>query len=85
VQAGAPKTNPVGHIATTRLASIGSGRKVVLFTAKPTRPELRKLAELAEAGKLRPVIERQHHLGELAQALACVGQGHTRGKVVVTV
>jgi NADPH:quinone reductase-like Zn-dependent oxidoreductase len=85
VQAGAPKTNPVGHIAATRLASIGSGRKVALFVAKTTRVELRGLAELAEAGKLRPVIEQRHQLAELPDALAYVGEGHTRGKVVVTI
>lgn len=84
VQAGAPKNNPIGHIAATRLASIGSGRKVVLFVAKPTRTELRLLAELAESGKLRPVIEQRHHLADLPQALAYVGEGHTRGKIVVT-
>jgi NADPH:quinone reductase-like Zn-dependent oxidoreductase len=85
VQAGAPKTNPVVHIATTRLASIGGGHKVVIFTAKPTRGDLHVLAEFAETGKLRPVIERRHQLAELPQALAYVGEGHTRGKVVVTV
>jgi NADPH:quinone reductase-like Zn-dependent oxidoreductase len=85
VQAGAPKTNPVGHIAATRLASIGSGHKVALFTAKPTRAELCGLAELAETGKLRPVIEQRHQLAELPEALAYVGEGHTRGKVVVTI
>ena len=85
VQAGAPREHPVGHIAATRLASIGSGRKVVLFVAKATRAELRLLAELAQTGKLRPVIEQRHLLGELPEALAYVGQGHSRGKVVVTV
>ena len=85
VQAGAPKANPVGHIAATRLASIGSGHKVALFTAKPTRAELRELAELAKTGKLPPVIERRHPLAELPEALAYVGEGHTRGKVVVTI
>jgi NADPH:quinone reductase-like Zn-dependent oxidoreductase len=81
----APKNNPVGHIAKTRLASIGSGHKVVNFVAKPTRADLRALAELADTGKLRPVIERRNHLTELPQALAYVGGGHTRAKVVVSV
>jgi NADPH:quinone reductase-like Zn-dependent oxidoreductase len=85
VQAGAPKDNPVGHIAKARLASIGSGHKIVNFVAKPTRADLRSLAELAETGRLRPVIESHHHLTELPQALAYVGEGHTRAKVVVSV
>jgi NADPH:quinone reductase-like Zn-dependent oxidoreductase len=85
VQAGAPTTNPVRHIAATRLASTGSGHNVVNFVAKPTRADLRELAELAETGKLRPVIERRHQLTELPQALAYVGQGHTRAKTVITI
>jgi NADPH:quinone reductase-like Zn-dependent oxidoreductase len=85
VQAGAPKDNPVGHIAATQLASIGSGHKIVNFIAKPTRADLKVLAEFAETGKLRPVIERQHDLAELPEALAYVGEGHPRAKVVVTI
>jgi NADPH:quinone reductase-like Zn-dependent oxidoreductase len=85
VQAGAPKENPVGHIVSIRLASIGSGRRIANFVASPSRDDLRALAELAEAGKLGPVIERRHAFAELPEALAYVGEGHTRGKVVVTV
>lgn len=85
VQAGAPKAHPVGHIAATRLASIGSGRRVVLFVANATRADLRALAELAETGKVRPTIERCHQFAQLPGALRDVGEGHTRGKVVVTI
>jgi NADPH:quinone reductase-like Zn-dependent oxidoreductase len=85
VQAGAPKENPLGHIVATRLTAIGSGRRVVNFVATPAREDLRALAELAEAGKVRPAIEQRHDLTQLPAALAYVGEGHTRGKVVVTV
>jgi NADPH:quinone reductase-like Zn-dependent oxidoreductase len=85
VQAGASKENPVGHIIATRIAAIGGGRRIANFVAKPNRDDLRALAELAEAGKLRPVVERRHAFVELPEALAYVGEGHTRGKVTVTV
>ncbi|MDH3518216.1 MAG: zinc-binding dehydrogenase, partial [Acidimicrobiia bacterium] len=38
-----------------------------------------------EAGKVTPVIDRQYPLGEAADAFAYVGEGHARGKVVVTI
>ena len=84
VQAGAPKENPVAHIAATRLASIGSGRKVVNFVARATRANLRALAELVETGAVAPVVEQRVAFEDLPQALAYVGAGHARGKVVVT-
>jgi NADPH:quinone reductase-like Zn-dependent oxidoreductase len=85
VQAGAPKENPVGHIVAIRLAAIGGGRRIANFVAAPSRDDLRALAELAVAGTLRPVVERRYAFGELREALAYVGEGHTRGKVVVAV
>jgi NADPH:quinone reductase-like Zn-dependent oxidoreductase len=43
------------------------------------------LTELIEAGKVTPVIDRTYSLSQAAEALAYYGQGHTRGKVVITV
>jgi NADPH:quinone reductase-like Zn-dependent oxidoreductase len=43
------------------------------------------LTELIEAGKLKPVVDRQYPLSEAAQALGYYAGGHARGKVVLTV
>ncbi len=40
---------------------------------------------LIEAGKLTPVVGRTYPLGDTAEGLRHVEQGHARGKVVVTV
>lgn len=43
------------------------------------------LRELIEAGKVKPVVERRYALSEIADAVRYIGEGHARGKVVVTV
>jgi NADPH:quinone reductase-like Zn-dependent oxidoreductase len=41
--------------------------------------------ELLEAGKVVPVIDRRYPLNEVAEAFRYFGEGHVRGKVVITV
>jgi NADPH:quinone reductase-like Zn-dependent oxidoreductase len=43
------------------------------------------LKELLEAGKVVPVIDRCYRLGEVADAIRYLVEGHARGKVVITV
>ena len=43
------------------------------------------LQELLEAGKVRSVIDRRYELSQTADALRYLGEGHARGKVVITV
>ena len=42
------------------------------------------MAELVEAGSLRPVIDRTYPLADTAAGLDYVEAGHARGKVVIT-
>jgi NADPH:quinone reductase-like Zn-dependent oxidoreductase len=55
------------------------------FIASSKQQNLVVLKELIEAGKIRPVIDRTYALSETPQAIGYVGQGHARGKVVITV
>jgi NADPH:quinone reductase-like Zn-dependent oxidoreductase len=75
---------PMGRILGASLRSIGSRRPLrpLAATAKPD--VLAKLIALAEAGSLRPVIERTFSFDAAPAALAHVAAGHTVGKVVVT-
>ena len=58
---------------------------LVPFLAHVTHDDLLVLKELAEAGKLRPVIDRQYPLTEAAEAVRYVGTGQARAKVVIDV
>jgi NADPH:quinone reductase-like Zn-dependent oxidoreductase len=62
-----------------------ASQKVVFFVAKFNREDFLVLRELLEAGKVSPVIDRQDELAELPAALSCLGEGHARAKVVITV
>jgi NADPH:quinone reductase-like Zn-dependent oxidoreductase len=50
----------------------------------PNQADLIALTELIESGKLTPVIERTYPLTEVPQAIRHMQQGHTRGKLVIT-
>jgi NADPH:quinone reductase-like Zn-dependent oxidoreductase len=86
---GAPKGSrllgPLGHIARMRLAAWRSSQKAVLFIAKLTPEDLTALGELLEAGTVSPVIDRRYELGDAADAYRYLGEGHAKGKIVVTV
>ena len=67
------------------LMSINGEKKMGGVSAKSNQKDLVFLKELFEAGKLVPVIDRRYPLSETAQALRYLGEGHARGKVVITV
>jgi NADPH:quinone reductase-like Zn-dependent oxidoreductase len=89
VLVGAPKggrlLGPLGHIAKVGLASLRASQQAVFFISKSTPDDLATLRELLEAGTVMPVVERTYPLREAAHALRYLGQGHARGKLVVTV
>ena len=86
---GAPKGNrligPLSHIVKVRLAALRSSQKVVFFIAKFNKADMAVLRELLEAGKVTPVMDGRYELSEIADALRYMGEGHCRGKVVITV
>jgi NADPH:quinone reductase-like Zn-dependent oxidoreductase len=86
---GGPKRNrllgPVSHVIKIRLASLRSSEKVAFFIAKFSRTDFELLREMLESGAVKPVIDRQYELSEIADALRYLGEGHAHGKVVVTV
>jgi NADPH:quinone reductase-like Zn-dependent oxidoreductase len=61
------------------------GQRLRMLASKPRQDDLMVLAELIEAGKLTPIIGRTYPLGEVPEAIRQLEQGHTRGKLVITV
>lgn len=55
------------------------------FISSNNKADLQFLKELLEAGKITPVIDKTYPLSETPEALAYVGAGHARAKVVITV
>lgn len=55
------------------------------FVSAADHTSLTHLAQLAESGAVRPVVDRTYPLSETPAALAHIATGHARGKVVVTV
>jgi len=63
--------------------SFGS-KKVVCLLYKPNK-DLTFMKELFETGKVVPVIDRSYPLSEVGEAIRHLGEGHVKGKVVITV
>jgi NADPH:quinone reductase-like Zn-dependent oxidoreductase len=85
---GGPKgrvLGPLGHIARVKLAAVRSSRKVVFCISKPTKDDLLTLRDLIEAGKVKAFVDRTFPLEQASDALRYQGEGHPRGKVVVTI
>jgi NADPH:quinone reductase-like Zn-dependent oxidoreductase len=60
-------------------------QKPVTFIAKHSNEDLVALKKLIEAGKVTPVIDRRFPLRDVPEAVRYLGEGHPRGKVVITV
>jgi len=65
--------------------SMTGTKKMGAMLVRPNQKDLVLMKELLEAGKVVPVIDRRYPLSEVAEALRYYGQGHSRGKVVITV
>ncbi len=61
------------------------GKKMGGVSATMKNQDLMSIKELLEAGKIMPVIDRCYPLSEAAEALRYLGEGHARGKVVISV
>ena len=61
------------------------GKNIRLLVVQPNPKDLVFITELCEAGKVVPMIDRRYPLREVPEALRYLGEGHAKGKVVITV
>jgi NADPH:quinone reductase-like Zn-dependent oxidoreductase len=61
------------------------GQSFAIFPAHANQTDLMYIKELVEAGKIKPIIDRRYLLKETPDAMRYIGEGHARGKIVITV
>jgi NADPH:quinone reductase-like Zn-dependent oxidoreductase len=60
------------------------GKRMGSMLVEPNR-DLDLMSDLIDAGRVQPVIDRCYPLRQTAEAVRYYGEGHARGKVVITV
>ena len=76
---------PLPHLGGTILKSMGRSQTVKFFVANINKDDLAYFAELLAAGQVRSVIEKTYSLPEAPAALAHLGEGHARAKIVIAI
>lgn len=72
------------RLITGRFLSWFVSQRFSVFGAKLSKDDLAIMADLMQAGKVTPVIDRCYGLSEVPEAIRYLEQGHARGKVVIT-
>jgi NADPH:quinone reductase-like Zn-dependent oxidoreductase len=75
----------IGRMAAAAVSGPFVSQALVMRVAKLNQTDLLALTELIGAGKVKPVIDRTFAFGETPAAVRYCEEGHTRGKVVITV
>ena len=74
----------LGYFLKAMMVGLFVSRQGRPFVSMPDTEDLATLKELAEAGKITPVIDRTYPLSETAEAVGHVGEGHAQGKTIIT-
>ena len=83
--AGNSKTSTLKEKSKRTLTEGGKYLSIDNGVPKTPKSAFLKLRELAESGKLKPVIDKVFPLEKMAEAHDYVERGHKRGNVIVTV
>ena len=86
---GAPKGNnrvigPLAHVIKVWVASLRASQHIVFFIAKFKREDFLLLNQMFERGQVKPIVEKTYRLEKISDAMAHLGTGHARAKIVVT-
>jgi len=75
---------PVPYLARAKLAFVVGGQSMGFFITRPGGDDLEVMGELIESGAISPVIEAVYPLEKAPEALRYLGEGHARGKLVIS-
>jgi NADPH:quinone reductase-like Zn-dependent oxidoreductase len=76
---------PLPHLGATLVSGLVRSQKVKFFVAKINNEDLQLMADLMASGEVKPVVDRSYALDRVPEALDYLGEGHARGKIVITV
>jgi NADPH:quinone reductase-like Zn-dependent oxidoreductase len=62
-----------------------TGKDIRVLGVQRSQHDLLAIAELCATDTIVPVIDRRYPLSEVPEALRYLGEGHAKGKVVITV
>jgi NADPH:quinone reductase-like Zn-dependent oxidoreductase len=86
---GGPSDNawlgPLTGLLKAAVISPFVSQKMIFMLAQANKEDLDILRDMMQTGKLTPVIDKRYKLGETAEAIGYLEQGHARGKVIVIV
>ncbi|MEZ5497937.1 MAG: NAD(P)-dependent alcohol dehydrogenase [Steroidobacteraceae bacterium] len=89
VMIGGPKSNhwigPMARAAGAGLLGLISSQGFGFMLARLEPNDLEMLAQMAEQGKIRPVIDRHYPLEDIAQAIDYQASSRARGKIIIDV
>jgi len=80
-----PWIGPLWRVAELFVMSPFVSNEMTFFIARLNPADLKILADLVREGKVTPTIDRRYSFDDAAAAMAYLGEGHARAKVVVTV
>lgn len=75
----------VQDMAASAWTRVAGRRKVIAGPAEERREYVGEIARMADAGTLKPVIDRRYEFARMAEAHAYVATGRKKGSVVVSV
>jgi NADPH:quinone reductase-like Zn-dependent oxidoreductase len=76
--------DPLPRVVNAFVVSRFVSQDMSMFLAELKKDDLTTLRDLLQAGKVKPVIDRQYKLNEVPEAVRYLELGHARGKVVIT-
>lgn len=75
----------LGHVVKALVQSLYVSQQASPWVATQNADDLGTLKEMAESGKVTPVIDQVYPLSDGADAMAHVSEGHTQGKTIISV